>query len=179
MPTSTNGALARLDAVLAELDRRAADCAARCKVTLWAYYGRAADDLRLAFAQTARTAEALIAQAADECPNLVRDDAARLWAAAVYARKIVGRIDRETASLQWLRDRANVRRPRLNPAQADRFVELAVASYGPTSLENIERAGAAFVGAIAERGAELLDRVEVVPMDPQVAGRRFLDGGPR
>ena len=105
--------------VVTELDERSRESARKNKVTMWAYYGDMADELRGYFgtcinetdAGYAGAALALVQRAEEECPTLPRGSAAHLWALSVYCRRILDAwtpAPHERGSLQWLRDRAGV-----------------------------------------------------------------------
>jgi hypothetical protein len=102
--------------VLTDLDRRARNAARRNKPTMWAYFVEVREQLVDWFEarveawtddEVASAAYQLHLIAAAACPNLLPGPAARLWAASVYARRILGAGGlAPRASLEWLRQRA-------------------------------------------------------------------------
>ena len=106
-------AATRLDHVLSELARKAANAAEprKNKPTMWAYYRRMEHDLRAAFEgvpldQVERRAVQLSAEAVELASGLLDEvDAAHAWAVGVYARRVAG-VGGRSVSLDWLRQRA-------------------------------------------------------------------------
>ena len=110
-----NGPVERCDQIVAELHAKAKNAAERNKPTMWAYYLDAAFGLEDWFSDVDRTDSAyagaalsLSEHAQTACPNLNANDAARLWARGVYARRVLAAWGAGTgprASLRWLRER--------------------------------------------------------------------------
>lgn len=118
---SPDGPVAYFDELMIDLAERRKNAALRKKPTMWAYYGTVRTFLAEYFSDVQRTdgsfagaALALSQRAERKCPKLPDEEAARLWAVGVYARRILaawgagagGRGPGGRVSLQWLRKRA-------------------------------------------------------------------------
>jgi hypothetical protein len=106
--------VAAYDALLVELDDKARNAAHRNKPTMWAYYEELGKVIAGWFEGYGRTddeyAEAALAlsgHASAVAPKLPPADAARAWAAGIYARRIAraGGWRCAQPSLAWLRER--------------------------------------------------------------------------